>query len=667
MTFKWITAMRNWTQDVVLPPPRLTPPALEARFLDDYAKRFAANRRGALLIALVAWVLYSGWDIFHDSANTSFKEVIYYVGAARAVGAAALLYLAVSVSSAFFEDEARTTRLLCAGAGTAYFLILLMIWVSPFPENYLFYFTGLILTLLFMVGLLRIRVRPLLVLLLVTSILSAVILPMATRIDSHDLPQGPGTPLSSEFGALSSYYFWSAVTYLVSFMLLGYLLAVDMEKTARAAFQREEELFLANRSAELSHQDLRLAFEDLEKSQRTTETRTEALLAAKEELRLQAESENRNKSKFLADAAHDLRQPMQAVSSLLEAARFAIREQDLERTADLVAKAQSASQLTRASFNAVLDISRLESGFVVAELSVFDLNELLAEVMTAQYAYAAQHGVALKLWMASDGPRFVESDRHLLGRLLSNLVSNAIKYRQADRADARVIVGVVRFAYRLRIDIVDNGIGIAPDQWAAIFEPFVQLANSGRDRTKGLGLGLSIVNAIVPLLPEHRLDMRSNLGRGTRFSLEVPMREASPDAVEPGAAMVLETPQDFQGVYALYVEDDILVRDATAALFHGCRLAHEAVASFAELEAALTRFERAPDIIITDYRLSDERTGRDVIKLVREEYGDDIPAIVMTGEIAELGEEDWLGAGKILRKPISPARLLQFIQSLALR
>ena len=667
MTFQWIAALRGWTQAVVLPPRPFTPPALEARFLSDYAKRFAANRRGALLIALVAWVLYSGWDIFHASASTPFLNVIYYVAAARAAGALALLYLAVRVGAAFFEDEAKATWLLCAGSGTAYFLILLMIWVAPFPENYLFYFTGLILTLLFMVGLLRIRVKPLLWLLLASSILSAIILPMATKIDANHLPQRAAAQFNSEFGALSSYYFWSAVTYLVSFMLLGYLLAVDMEKAARAAFQREEELFLANRSAERSHQDLRLAFEDLEQSQRTAEARTEALLAAKEELRLQAESENRNKSKFLADAAHDLRQPMQAVSSLLEAARFAILERDLDRTADLVAKAQSASQLTRASFNAVLDISRLESGFVVAELGIFDLDQLLAEIMTAQYAYAAQHGVALKLRMASDRRRFVESDRHLLGRLLTNLVSNAIKYRQEGRADARVIVGVVTFANRLRIDIVDNGIGISPDKWAEIFEPFVQLANAGRDRTRGLGLGLSIVNAIVPLLPEHRLDMRSNPGRGTRFSLELPTREPAPAPAGPEALTDAGAPQDFQGVYALYVEDDILVRDATIALFHGCALVHEAVASFAELEAVLPSLARAPDIIVTDYRLDALQTGRDVIELVRGEYGDDIPAIVMTGEISDLGEEPWLGAGKILRKPISPQRLLGFIGSLALR
>ena len=650
----------------MLPPKEFDHPSVEAQFLSDYAKRFAANRRGALLIALFAWVLYSGWDILHAVKNTSFEAVLPYVGAARVAGAAALLYLAVRVDTAYFEDERRTTLLLCAGAGTAYALILLMIWVSPFPENYLFYFTGLILTLLFMVGLLRLRVRPLLWLLLFCLVISAFILPLATRIDAAKLLKDVGSVTSVELRSLSSYYFWSAVTYLVSFTLLGYLLAVDMEKSARAAFQREEELFLANRSAALSHQDLQLAFDDLEQSKRTSEARADALLAAKEELRLQAENENHNKSKFLADAAHDLRQPMQAVSSLLEAARVKIAKGDIESTADLVAKAQSASQLTRASFNAVLDISRLESGFVNADLAVFDLNELLAEILTAQDGFAAQHGVALKLRPASNHRRFVESDRHLLGRLLSNLISNAIKHRQPDKPGARVIVGVVAFANRLRIDVVDNGIGIAPDRWAEIFQPFVQLANSGRDRTKGLGLGLSIVNAIVPLLPEHRLDMRSNHGRGTRFSLEVPTREAEQTA-ESGSNIVMEDELDFAGVYALYVEDDILVRDATAALFHSCGLAHEPFASLAELEAALATFERAPDIVITDYRLDAQRTGREVIELVRDEYGDDIPVIVMTGEIAELEDDAWLGTGKILRKPISPERLLQFIQALALR
>jgi CheY-like chemotaxis protein/two-component sensor histidine kinase len=306
----------------------------------------------------------------------------------------------------------------------------------------------------------------------------------------------------------------------------------------------------------------------------------------------------------------------------------------------------------------VLDISRLESGFVEAELTDVDLAALIEETAALCAADAEERGVKLRFRWRRDRPIVVRSDRHLLGRVIGNLLANAIKYSDPARAaagKAAVVVGIVCLPSRVRIDIVDNGVGIAEADWARVFAPFVQLGNDERDREKGVGLGLSIVNAIIPLLGEHRLDMRSSAGSGTRFSLELPYGEARP---ELAARETTSLPGgfDISGLYLLYVEDDALVRKSAEALFDALGLLYESYGSVAELEADLPTLERIPDLLITDYRLPDGRTGEDVVRLTTEAFEAPLPLIVVTGEM-KLPGDAWLGAGKILRKPVSPAAL----------
>ena len=218
----------------------------------------------------------------------------------------------------------------------------------------------------------------------------------------------------------------------------------------------------------------------------------------------------------------------------------------------------------------------------------------------------------------------------------------------------------------VRIDIVDNGVGIAEGDWARVFSPFVQLANQERDREKGVGLGLSIVNAIIPLLTEHRLDMRSREGSGTRFSLELPYSRAAPETVKRHEATRPPGPMDLSGFYLLYVEDDALVRKSACALFDTLDLRYEAYASYAELEAAAPTLERVPDLLITDYRLPDGRTAEDVVRLTREAFDVALPLIVVTGEMPAFEEGSWLGSGRVLRKPVSPETLIAEISSCCL-
>ena len=174
-----------------------------------------------------------------------------------------------------------------------------------------------------------------------------------------------------------SYYFLFSSLYLISFAVIGCAIAVELERTARDAYSRERQLAISNQSIKTKNTELEQLNSALEESKRDMEVKTAALVAIKEEARLGAERSNLNKSQFLADAAHDLRQPMQALSNLLEAAHHALGRADQDASGKLLANAQTALRLARSSFNAILDISRLESGFVHAEYSVFQVDDFV--------------------------------------------------------------------------------------------------------------------------------------------------------------------------------------------------------------------------------------------------------------------------------------------------
>ena len=289
----------------------------------------------------------------------------------------------------------------------------------------------------------------------------------------------------------------------------------------------------------------------------------------------------------------------------------------------------------------------------------------------------------------SGPPLVVRSDRPLLGRVLMNLVSNAIKYQDERKGDAAaVLIGAVGFASRVRVDVVDNGVGIPGDQWENIFKPFTQINNPGSDREKGVGLGLSIVNAILPLLDGHRLDMNSAEGRGTRFSLEMPRTETTTAQAVAEAGRSLATSPDLAGLYVLCVEDDALVRDFDRVAVRGIRRA-------ARGRGLGERAAGAPPDAGADAGLDHDglpAAGR-VHRRGRPEGGlrEDqrvLPTIVLTGEVGNLEPDTWSGSeasssavpcrtrslmslgteGSLVRtyrKPIAPGVLLEEIGALS--
>jgi CheY-like chemotaxis protein len=203
----------------------------------------------------------------------------------------------------------------------------------------------------------------------------------------------------------------------------------------------------------------------------------------------------------------------------------------------------------------------------------------------------------------------------MLKRVLSNLVSNAIR----NTHEGGVVIGWVNLRDRIRVDVRDTGVGIAAQHRNAIFSEYFQLCNPGRDPSKGLGLGLSIVRRVLAILPDHVLQLRSIEGRGSRFSVYVPasIRATVPRSAESHAPEDLST---LEGKYAILCDDDPAVLEGLRRLFSGAGLLVDAVGSIAEVATLLQGSSRSPDVVITDLRLGDSATGADVARQVRQHF-----------------------------------------------
>jgi two-component system, sensor histidine kinase len=629
-------------------PARFERNAAEEQFLQDYAKRFLAQRRAISILAVVYWSAFSVWDIAQALGSEQFRRILPDVLALRFLGIVGLAGCAWLTFRKSFVDERYATRVLMTMVGIAYLLLGLMLLVVPFPTNYMYYSPGLFMVMIFAYGMFRLRARPGIRLTFAFILFSQFVYAFMAN-----------SPLAGSQRLFSFYYFLFSSLYLTSFAVIGCAIVVELERTARDAYARERQLTVSNQAITTKSAQLEQLNAALEESKRDTEVKTTALVAMKEEARIAAERSNLNKSKFLADAAHDLRQPMQALSNLLEAAQHALVRRDHDSSGKLLAGAQTALRSARSSFNAILDISRLESGFVHAEYSSFQIEELVGEVIAPLSVAANERGVALRAHFGTTNT-IVRSDRHLLARVLTNIIGNAIKYSDPSKPKPAVVVGIVRLPNRARIDIIDNGIGIPPQHWEDVFQPFFQLGNPERDRERGLGLGLSIVKSVMQLLKEHRIDMRSTEGRGTRFSLDIPRTDQKWEwaTKEPQQSAILE---DVSGLYVIYVEDDALVRASMEALFEEYHILYEAVGSMQELKETLLRMERLPDLVITDYRLPDGWTAMNIVEVVFAHFEAEVPVVIVTAEVT--ASPAGIPRARLLSKPVAPEALLSAIAS----
>jgi PAS domain S-box-containing protein len=365
-----------------------------------------------------------------------------------------------------------------------------------------------------------------------------------------------------------------------------------------------------------------------------------------------ADRANQAKSRFLATASHDLRQPLQSLALLNGTLRRLVDHPD---ALEVLAHQDQAIEAMSRLLNALLDISKLESGAIKPQPTDFTLEGLFKELEQEYTGVAASKGLRFQVTPA---PACIHSDPSLVGQILRNLLSNAIKYTRSGsvRLTSASLPGIVR------IEVVDTGIGIPADQLRFIYDEFFQVGvptNSSRD---GYGLGLSIVQRLVRLL-DLKLEVHSEVGKGSVFSLELPAGQSGVIASTARAAPS-QTARQASAPQVLLVEDDPAVRDATRMLLkvEGYRVL---TASCLAEALSLARQHPQLDLLVTDYHLSNEETGTQVISSLRAELGQQLKAVLITGDtssaLKEMRRDERL---RLARKPIHAEELLSLLKSL---
>lgn len=350
------------------------------------------------------------------------------------------------------------------------------------------------------------------------------------------------------------------------------------------------------------------------------------------------------KTRFLASASHDLRQPLQAQALYIDALGNA-RDSDEEQ--HILQRLKHSNDALNELMNSLLDISKLDAGTVSPDLQAFSLNKLFTR-LAGEYALTTREsGLRCRILPTE---AVVRSDPVLLETILRNLLNNAVRYTHqghvvmGSRADARP--GWVC------IEVRDSGIGIPEEKHRQIFEEFYQLENPGRDRAKGLGLGLAIVQRLSRLL-DHPIALRSNRPHGTIFSLRLPVGQLQTAPLKTA----LHTPANLSGALIVIIDDEQAIRDGLAILLDqwGCRSIGAASAAEAVEQLGATQI---PDVVIADHRLQNNESGIQAIDAIQAQLKSEIPAFLITGDSAPEHIQTISASGlPVLHKPVAPAKL----------
>jgi signal transduction histidine kinase/CheY-like chemotaxis protein len=395
--------------------------------------------------------------------------------------------------------------------------------------------------------------------------------------------------------------------------------------------------------------------EALEENRLSLERRVQAATAELLGQKLAAEAAVLAKSRFLAAASHDLRQPLHALTLLVAALRERVRDEESRRLAEHIEASASAME---SLLNALLDLSKLDAGVVEAHPVCFPIGKILKSVERQFAPLARERGLSLVVHPSS---LWAYSDPVLMERILANLVVNALRY--TDRG--KVLVGARRVQQDwIRLEVWDTGRGIPQEFQARIFEEYFQLDNPERHREKGLGLGLAIVARLAILLGG-RVSVRSQLGRGSCFNFRV--ARCSPAAqqiaasvpVSPGFALPLEN------ALVAFIDDDEAILGAMVEVFDHWGVSVAVGGDVAQVRAELEELGRAPDIILCDYRLRNGQTGIEAIRVLRGAFGEHIAAALLTGDTAPDTIQAIDASGlPVLHKPLKPAKLRAFLSHL---
>ncbi|WP_193161424.1 NahK/ErcS family hybrid sensor histidine kinase/response regulator [Microbulbifer hainanensis] len=421
--------------------------------------------------------------------------------------------------------------------------------------------------------------------------------------------------------------------------------------------------------------DYRAAVDALEENQRTLEDRVELrtaeLLQSNEALqaenrrRAEVEGQMRElhaaKTRFLAHTSHDLLQPINAARLFIASAQQKAARSDWDETLEDIGHIDSALNTAEHLIGALREISRLDGGNLTPKREHFPVGELLDALTVEFQAIAASRGLQLRYRPSS---LWVQTDRHLLRRILQNFLSNALHYTSR----GKVLLGARRrggeLGQELEIQVWDTGPGIAPEAQAQIFDEFVRLTSAERPADKGLGLGLAIAKRSADLL-QHPIDVQSSPGRGAMFSIRVPLGVAAsvkrlkPQSQPAGA--------DLSGIRVLCIDNEESILRGMQSLLSGwgCR-----VTAARSLREALDTWpsDQPPQLVIVDYHLDCNETGIAALDGLNQRWGQPLPGILISADISEQVRDAAAARGCFyLSKPVKPAALRNLVRRLARR
>jgi signal transduction histidine kinase len=364
-----------------------------------------------------------------------------------------------------------------------------------------------------------------------------------------------------------------------------------------------------------------------------------------EEAKAQAEAATQSKIRFLAAVSHDLLQPLNAARLFLSALAEMRLPGDAAR---LIESTDIAFDSVERLLSALLDISKLDAGVVQPTIVDTPLGPVLRRLVAEFTPVAERKGLSLR---AVPTTAVARTDRDMLTRALMNLLSNAIRYTR----QGGVLLGVRRGAGRHRVVVVDTGVGIPAAKQAEIFEEFRRLGSDADQRDRGFGLGLAIVERIARILG-HTVSVRSAPGRGSTFAIDLPA------SASEGREWLDDRPRDADeaaapGALLLVIENEEAIRDGMQVLLEGWGYRVLAAASAGRGIAALRQRRQRPEAVIADYHL-DDGTGTEAIARVREWFGEDVPAMVITADRMPEVEREIVAMGvPLLNKPVRPAQL----------
>ncbi|MBM4197626.1 MAG: PAS domain S-box protein [Gammaproteobacteria bacterium] len=377
---------------------------------------------------------------------------------------------------------------------------------------------------------------------------------------------------------------------------------------------------------------------------------SEALAAA----RAAADSANSAKSRFLATASHDLRQPLQTLQLLGAALERRVTDTGL---LDLLARQQAAIAAMGELLNSLLDITRLESGALQPAITIIPLADLLGDLQRQFEAIAASRRLTLAVGATQVCLR---TDRVLLRQVLQNLLNNAFKFTR----EGGVTVAVAATADGIDIAVADTGIGISAADLERVFDEYYRVDAPGIE-ARGFGLGLTIVRQIARLLG-YAVTAASQPGVGTTFTLRIPAA-AIADGVGIASPAAFAAPQGSAAAKPalLVVEDDEPVREALALLLGAEGYPVRSAASAADAEALFAEQGGAIDLVVSDFHLEAGRTGAELVATLRAAADRDLPAVILSGDTTSAMEKvRSLPRSTLLRKPVDGARLVEVIEAL---